>query len=63
VTSTKSGILIGAILALTWVVVGFWAFFFVAFAMAVGAVVGRVMEGKLDLSSLVDVFRGKRSSS
>jgi uncharacterized membrane protein len=63
VTATKSGILIGAILALTWVVVGFWAFFFVAFAMALGAVVGRVMEGKLDLSSLVDVFRGKRSSS
>lgn len=62
-TATKSGILIGAILALTWVVVGFWAFFFVAVAMAVGAVVGRVMEGKLDLSSLVDVFRGKRSSS
>ncbi len=62
-TSTKTGILIGAVLALTWVAVGFWAFFFVAFAMAVGAVVGRVMDGKLDLSSLVDVFRGKRSSS
>jgi len=63
VTSTKTGILIGAILARTWVVVGFWAFFFVAFAMAVGAVAGRVMDGKLDLTSLVDVFRGKRSSS
>lgn len=62
-TATRSGILIGAILALTWVVIGFWAFFFVAVAMAVGAVVGRVMDGKLDLSSLVDVFRGKRSSS
>ncbi|MHC5794817.1 DUF2273 domain-containing protein [Lacisediminihabitans sp. FW035] len=62
-TSTKTGILIGAVLALTWIVIGFWAFFFVAFAMAVGAVVGRVMDGKLDLSSLVDVFRGKRSSS
>lgn len=62
-TSTKAGILIGAILALTWIVIGFWAFFFVAFAMAVGAVVGRVMDGTLDLSSLVDVFRGKRSSS
>ena len=62
-TSTKTGILIGAVLALTWIVIGFWAFFFVAFAMAVGAVVGRVMDGKLDPSSLVDVFRGKRSSS
>jgi len=63
VTSTKTGILIGAVLALTWAVVGFWAFLFVGVAMAIGAVVGRVVDGKLDLSSLVDVFRGRRSSS
>ncbi|MFM9919646.1 DUF2273 domain-containing protein [Lacisediminihabitans sp. H27-G8] len=62
-TSTKSGILIGAVLVLTWAIVGFWAFFFVAVAMAIGAVVGRVVDGRLDLSSLVEVFRGKRSSS
>ncbi|MET4702820.1 DUF2273 domain-containing protein [Frigoribacterium sp. UYMn621] len=62
-TSTKTGILIGAVLALTWAIVGFWAFFFVAVAMAIGAVVGRVVDGRLDLSSLVEVFRGKRSSS
>ncbi|CAN5302731.1 hypothetical protein BH09ACT2_BH09ACT2_17910 [soil metagenome] len=62
-TSTKTGILIGAVLALTWAIVGFWAFFFVAVAMAIGAVVGRVVDGRLDLSSLVEVIRGKRSSS
>lgn len=62
-TAAKTGILIGAVLALTWVLVGFWAFFFVLVAMAIGAAIGRMVDGKLDLSSLVDAFRGKRSSS
>ncbi len=62
-TTAKAGILVGAVLALTWVTLGFWPFFFVAFAMAVGAVVGRVIDGKLDLRSLADAFRGRRSSS
>lgn len=62
-STTKIGMLIGAVLALTWVSLGFWAFIFVAFAIAVGALVGRIIEGKLDPSALVDVFRGKRSSS
>ena len=62
-SATRTGILVGAVLALTWVIMGFWAFFFVAVAMAVGAVIGRIVEGKLNVSALVDVFRGKRSSS
>ncbi|MFB2580807.1 DUF2273 domain-containing protein [Herbiconiux sp. P15] len=62
-SSTRTGILIGAVLALTWIILGFWAFFFVAIAMAIGAIVGRILDGKLDVSSLVDAFRGKRSSS
>lgn len=62
-TSTKTGILIGAVLAISWLGFGFWAFVFVAVAMAIGALVGRIMDGKLDVSNLVDAFRGKRSSS
>ncbi|MGA1838810.1 DUF2273 domain-containing protein [Herbiconiux sp. 11R-BC] len=62
-SATRTGILIGAVLALTWVVIGFWAFFFVAVAMAIGAIIGRVLDGKLDVSALVGAFRGKRSSS
>ena len=62
-STTRTGMLIGAVLALTWVSLGFWAFFFVAFAIAVGALVGRIIEGKLDPNALVDAFRGKRSSS
>ncbi|MCS5716382.1 DUF2273 domain-containing protein [Herbiconiux sp. CPCC 205716] len=62
-TATRTGILIGAVLALTWVVIGFWAFLFVAIAMAIGAAVGRVVSGDLDVSRVVDAFRGKRTSS
>lgn len=62
-TNTHIGIAIGAILALTWIVLGFWACVFVAAAMLVGALVVRVMDGRLDLRSLSDVVRGRRSSS
>ncbi|MBG6213217.1 MAG: DUF2273 domain-containing protein [Cryobacterium sp.] len=62
-TATRTGMLVGAILALTWVILGFWAFLFVGSAMLVGALVGRVVDGRLDLSSLIGVFQGKRSSS
>jgi len=63
VTTTNTGILVGAVLALTWIMFGFWAFVFVAFAMAVGVFVARVIDGRIDLRSLSDVVRGKRSSS
>ncbi len=62
-SATRTGILVGAVLALTWIVLGFWPFFFVAVAMAVGALIGRIVEGKLDVSALIGAFRGKRSSS
>ena len=35
----------------------------VAAAMAVGALVARVLDGKLDLKTVADAFRGRRSSS
>ena len=62
-STTVSGIFIGALLALTWIVFGFWAFCFVAAAMALGALVARVLDGKLELGRVVDAFRSKRSSS
>jgi len=62
-THTIPGIFIGATLALTWIVFGFWSFVFVAAAMAVGGLVARVLDGKLDLKVVADAFRGRRSSS
>jgi uncharacterized membrane protein len=63
VTATTTGIAVGAVLGVTAVAFGFWAFLLVAVFMAVGALVGRIVTGKLDVSSLVDVIRGRRSSS
>ncbi|MCU1479512.1 MAG: hypothetical protein JWQ19_298 [Subtercola sp.] len=62
-TGTKFGIIIGAVLALVWIIFGFWAFFFVLIAMIVGAIIGRFVDGKLDVGTLVGAFQGKRSSS
>lgn len=62
-SAAKTGILIGAVLALTWTIVGFWAFVFVAVAMLIGGLIGRVIDGKLAVKNLVDAFRGSRSSS
>ncbi|AMM20169.1 hypothetical protein AX769_08305 [Frondihabitans sp. PAMC 28766] len=53
---------IGTVLALTWIVLGFWAFVLVAVAMIVGSLVARVITGRLDLRAIVDVIQGKRSS-
>lgn len=62
-TATNTGILIGAVLALSWVAFGFWAFVFVAVAMGIGALVARIVAGQTDLSAIVDAVRGKRVSS
>ncbi|MDY0913787.1 DUF2273 domain-containing protein [Rathayibacter festucae] len=61
-TPSHLGLILGAVLALTGLVFGFWALLWVALAMAIGYGVGRVVEGKLDLSSLADTLRGRRSS-
>lgn len=61
-TKTIVGMTVGAVLALTWIAFNFWAFLFVAVSIALGAGAGRVLDGKLDLRSLSDALRGRRSS-
>ncbi|QHC60316.1 hypothetical protein [Rathayibacter sp. VKM Ac-2760] len=61
-TPSRLGLVLGAVLAITGLIFGFWALLWVALAMAIGFGVGRVVEGKLDLSSLADTLRGRRSS-
>ena len=62
-SATVTGVAIGAVLGIVAVAFGFWAFILVAVFMAIGALIGRIVSGKLDISSLVDVIRGRRSSS
>ncbi|MEV1128733.1 DUF2273 domain-containing protein [Agromyces sp. NPDC049794] len=61
-TTTIAGALIGAILAISIILFGFWGFLLVAVFMAVGAVLGRIASGKLDVRGLADVFTGRRTS-
>jgi uncharacterized membrane protein len=63
VSATVTGTAAGALLALTWIVLGFGAFALVAVAMLIGATVGRVADGRLDVRALADAVRGRRSSS
>lgn len=62
-TATQTGMAVAAVLAITWAVFGFWVFVGVALAIAIGALVGRIVDGKLDVSTLVQAVSGKRSSS
>ncbi|SJN10796.1 hypothetical protein FM113_10135 [Leucobacter sp. 7(1)] len=61
-SSGTIGAVVGAVIALTWVVLGFWAAVLVGALMLLGATVGRALDGQIDVRALADVFRGRRSS-
>ncbi|MGH3692110.1 MAG: DUF2273 domain-containing protein [Microbacterium sp.] len=61
-TPTVVGALSGAILAVSALVFGFWGFLLVAVLMGVGALIGRIVSGKLDIRGLADAFTGRRTS-
>jgi len=63
VNATVVGMATGALLAIVAVTLGFWAFVVVAVFMLVGGLVARIVSGDIDLSRLLDVLRGRRSSS
>lgn len=60
---TVAGIAIGATLAISALVFGFWGFLLVVVFMIIGAIIGRSAEGRLDIGGVMDALRGKRSSS
>lgn len=60
---TVVGIAIGTILAFTVLMFQFWGFLLMVVFMAVGALLGRMAEGKLDLRRVRDALTGRRSSS
>ncbi|MFD2758742.1 DUF2273 domain-containing protein [Gulosibacter faecalis] len=59
---TLTGALVGTVLAFAALMFGFWGFLLVAVFMGLGALVGRVASGQLDLRALVGVFSGRRTS-
>ena len=62
-SATLTGALIGAILAAAALLFGFWGFVLVAVFLAIGAAVGRIASGELDVRGLADVLTGRRASS
>ena len=60
---TVVGIAMGAFLAFMSFQFGVWGFLGSLFFMAIGALLGRAAEGKLDLRSVFDALTGRRSSS
>jgi uncharacterized membrane protein len=56
-----AGMAIGATLAICALVFGFWGFLLVALFIAIGAVVGRFAEGRIDVQGVMEALRGKRS--
>jgi uncharacterized membrane protein len=63
VSATVVGMGVGAVLAIVAVTLGFWAFVVVAVFMLVGGLVARIVSGDIDFRRLLDVLRGRRSSS
>lgn len=61
-SATVSGMAVGAVLAFAALVFGFWGFLLVAVFMAVGLLVGRIVEGKLDVRGLANALTGRRTS-
>ncbi|MGG5172254.1 hypothetical protein ACQR35_08765 [Pseudarthrobacter sp. J1738] len=60
---TVVGIGVGAFVAFMALQFGLWGFLIAIVFMAVGALLGRAAEGKLDLRSVLDAVTGRRSSS
>ena len=60
---TIVGMAAGAVLAFAALIFGFWGFLLTLLLVLCGAVVGRIIEGKLDLRGVFDALSGRRSSS
>ncbi|WP_394940623.1 DUF2273 domain-containing protein [Psychromicrobium sp. YIM B11713] len=61
--NTIIGMGVGAFLAFMAFAFGFWAFLIALIFIAVGAILGRALDGKLDLRGVLDALTGRRSSS
>lgn len=61
-STTAIGALIGALLAVVALQFGFWGFVLVLVLGAVGALVGAISSGRIDVAALRDVLTGRRSS-
>lgn len=61
-SATATGAVVGILLAFASLEFGFWGFAVAVLFAAVGALIGRIVSGKLDVRGLADVLTGRRTS-
>ena len=61
-TGTLIGASAGTVLAIVALVFGFWGFLLVLVLGALGAVIGAVVSGRLDVRAVAEAARGRRSA-
>ncbi|MBG6054962.1 putative membrane protein [Salinibacterium sp. CAN_S4] len=61
-TGTVVGAAAGFLLAVTALLFGFWGFLLALVLAAVGAIIGAVVSGRLDLRAVTEAARGRRSA-
>jgi len=61
-TGTLVGAAAGAFLAVVGLVFGFWGFLLVVVLGSIGALVGAVTSGRLDIRAVAEAARGRRSA-
>jgi len=59
---TVTGAIIGVVLAVAIILFGFWGFLLIALFMGIGALIGQIISGKVDVRSLANAFSGRRTS-
>jgi|GEM_PF-4740426 hypothetical protein len=61
-TPTTIGMVIAAVIALTWMTLGFGPAVFVGVAIGVGALIGKAVENQVDVRRAVDVLLRRAQS-
>jgi len=61
-TGTLIGAAAGVLLAIVALVFGFWGFLLAVVLGAIGAVLGAILSGRLDVRAVADAARGRRSA-
>ncbi len=61
-TGTVLGAIAGAVLAIAGLAFGFWGFLLVLVLGAIGALIGAIVSGRLNVAAVIDAARGRRSS-
>jgi len=59
VNGALTGGIIGGVLAIVGLMFGFWGFLLVVVLGAIGAVIGAIASGRLDIRAVADAARGR----